>query len=118
MSMIFNIIIQILYIIQSGSLFTSNYLMLNKANYYLLFLQNNETILKWLIQQSVSKHNYNFVLGVLRSKDQSKITGQKPAGKKVEKAEPLKGDLNGDGKVNVSDVELLAAHVKGKKILK
>ena len=30
----------------------------------------------------------------------------------------LKGDLNGDGKVNVTDLELLAAHVAGKKKLK
>lgn len=64
------------------------------------------------------KHNYNCVLGVLRPKDQSKVTGVKSA-KKVEKPKPkeLKGDLNGDGKVNVTDIELLAAHVKGKKML-
>lgn len=64
------------------------------------------------------KHNYNCVLGVLRPKDQSKVTGVKPA-KRVEKRKPkeLKGDLNGDGKVNVTDLELLAAHVKGKKML-
>jgi GH25 family lysozyme M1 (1,4-beta-N-acetylmuramidase) len=30
----------------------------------------------------------------------------------------LKGDLNGDGKVNVADVALLAAQVKGIKPLK
>ena len=37
---------------------------------------------------------------------------------KAENKAPLKGDLNGDGKVNVTDLELLAAHVAGKKRLK
>ncbi|WP_415753081.1 dockerin type I repeat-containing protein [Ruminococcus albus] len=30
----------------------------------------------------------------------------------------VKGDINGDGKVNVSDVSMLAAHVKGEKPVK
>ena len=45
----------------------------------------------------------------------------KPEAKAEPKAEnkvPVKGDLNGDGRVDVSDVALLAAHVKGEKKLK
>ena len=37
---------------------------------------------------------------------------------KTETKAPVKGDLNGDGRVDVSDVALLAAHVKGEKKLK
>lgn len=59
------------------------------------------------------KHNYNHVLGVLRPKDQTKIWG-----KSNEATKPIKGDINGDGKVNVADVALLAAHVKGIKKIK
>lgn len=55
------------------------------------------------------RHNYRAFLGVLRPKDQSKITG---------KPQAIKGDLNGDGKVDVADLSLLAAHIKGKKPLK
>lgn len=74
------------------------------------------------------KHNYNHVLGVLRPKDQAKVLGGEKA--KVEeikvkekkanapKTERINGDVNGDGKVNIADVTLLAAHVKGKKKLK
>lgn len=54
------------------------------------------------------RHNYNCVLGVLRPKDQTKVSG---------KPEAVKGDLNGDGKVNVTDVSKVAAHVKGEKAL-
>ena len=46
---------------------------------------------------------------------------KKPESKAEPKAEnkvPVKGDLNGDGRVDVSDVALLAAHVKGEKKLK
>ncbi|SFC05078.1 dockerin type I repeat-containing protein [Ruminococcus albus] len=32
-------------------------------------------------------------------------------------ASALKGDVSGDGKVNVTDITLIAAHVKGKKLL-
>lgn len=88
------------------------------------------------------KHNYNNVLGVLRPKDQSKVLGKteikvetktetKPAPKTEEKkpqpeekanTETAKvrknGDVNGDGVINISDVIALAAHVKGKKMLK
>ena len=70
------------------------------------------------------KHNYNNVLGVLRPKDQSKVLGKteeiKVEEKKVNtpKKERINGDVNGDGKVNITDVTLLAAHVKGKKKLK
>ena len=43
-------------------------------------------------------------------------TAEKPA---APAAQPVpKGDLNGDGKVNVADVALLAAHVKGIKPIK
>lgn len=41
-----------------------------------------------------------------------KKTEEKP------KAEPVEGDINGDGRVDVTDVALLAAHVKGEKKLK
>lgn len=57
------------------------------------------------------KHNYNCVLGVLRPKDQTKVLG------KTEPA-PIAGDLNGDGRVDVTDVAVLAAHVKGVKKIK
>ena len=60
------------------------------------------------------KHNYNHILGVLRPKDQSKLLG---SAKPTEKPAALKGDLNGDGKVNVADVSMLAAQVKGVKAL-
>lgn len=36
---------------------------------------------------------------------------------KTETKAPVKGDLNGDGRVDVSDVAMLAAHVKGEKKL-
>lgn len=48
----------------------------------------------------------NPVLGVLRAKDQSKVLGK-----------TVKGDINRDGKVNVSDVTMVAAHIKNKKPL-
>lgn len=68
------------------------------------------------------KHNYNHVLGVLRPKDQTKILGKsdeatKPTGTEIDVTIHIKGDINGDGKVNVSDVSMLAAHVKGVKKL-
>lgn len=73
------------------------------------------------------KHNYNAVLGVLRPKDQTKVLGKKeevkveekvPAKTEEKKTENPKGDLNGDGRVDVTDVAALAAQVKGKKELK
>lgn len=69
------------------------------------------------------KHNYNNVLGVLRPKDQTKILGKSDEASKSTDAEidvtiHIKGDINGDGKVNVSDVSMLAAHVKGEKPIK
>lgn len=45
-------------------------------------------------------------------------TDKKPVETASVSPEQKIGDLNGDGKVNVSDVEILAAHVKGKKPLK
>lgn len=68
------------------------------------------------------KHNYNHVLGVLRPKDQTKIWGKsneanKPTDTEIDVTIRIKGDINGDGKVNVSDVSMLAAHVKGAKKL-
>ena len=48
------------------------------------------------------------------------FTKPKPEAKaetKPESKTPAKGDLNGDGRVDVSDVALLAAHVKGEKKL-
>lgn len=74
------------------------------------------------------KHNYNHVLGVLRPKDQAKVLGgEKAKAEEIKvkekkanapKTERMNGDVNGDGKVNIADVTLLAAHVKGKKKLK
>lgn len=68
---------------------------------------NNEPV-------TLIRHNYSSVLGVLRPKDQTKVLG------KVKPPEPktLKGDVNGDGKVNITDVMELAAHVKGIKKIK
>lgn len=57
------------------------------------------------------KHNYNAVLGVLRPKDQERVLGEQP------KPKELKGDLNGDGKVDVADIAVLSAHIKGVKAL-
>ena len=51
------------------------------------------------------------VLGVLRPK----TTAEKVIDEKVTKN--IKGDLNGDGKVDVTDISMLAAHVKGIKPL-
>ncbi len=69
------------------------------------------------------KHNYNNVLGVLRPKDQTRIWGKsneanKPTDTEIDVTIRIKGDINGDGKVNVSDVSMLAAHVKGAKKIK
>ena len=58
------------------------------------------------------RHNYNNVLGVLRAKDQTKING-KPAPKPKKK----KGDVNGDDKINVSDITAVSSHIKGIKAL-
>lgn len=70
------------------------------------------------------KHNYNNVLGVLRPKDQSKVLGKTAEVKvetkieaKTEKAVRKNGDVNGDGKIDVTDVVALAAHIKGVKKL-
>lgn len=46
------------------------------------------------------KHSYQGVLGVLRPRDQAKIRG-------------LKGDVDGDGDITVSDLSAIIAHVKG-----
>lgn len=51
------------------------------------------------------RHSYNSVLGVLRPKDQTKIWGG------------IKGDANGDGKVNVADIATISAHLKGIKAI-
>ena len=59
------------------------------------------------------RHNYNCVLGVLRPKDQERVLGKQDKPKPKE----LKGDLNGDGKVDVTDLSMLAAHIKGIKPL-
>ena len=32
-------------------------------------------------------------------------------------ASAINGDVNGDGKVNVTDISIIAAHVKGKKLI-
>lgn len=50
------------------------------------------------------KHSYNSVLGVLRPKDQTKIWG-------------YKGDVDGNGKIDVSDISKLSAHIKGIKAI-
>lgn len=66
------------------------------------------------------RHNYNSVLGVLRPKDQSKVLGETVKAKaktETKTKKELKGDLNGDGKVDVTDITVLAAHIKGKKKL-
>lgn len=59
------------------------------------------------------RHNYNCVLGVLRPKDQERVLGKQDKPKPKE----LKGDLNGDGKVDVADIAVLSAHIKGVKAL-
>lgn len=48
----------------------------------------------------------NPVLGVLRAKDQTRVLGKS-----------LKGDVNNDQEINVTDVSMLSAHVKSKKAL-
>lgn len=79
------------------------------------------------------KHNYNHILGVLRPKDQTKVLGggkakveevktetklAESAKKETGSVKPRKnGDVNGDGKIDVSDIIALAAHIKGKKML-
>lgn len=63
-------------------------------------------LVKHYFNSSAANDCCNPVLGVLRAKDQSKVLGK-----------TTKGDVNGDGKVNVTDVSLVAAHVKGKKPL-
>ena len=70
------------------------------------------------------KHNYNNVLGVLRPKDQSKVLGKTAEVKvetkveaKTEKAVRRNGDVNGDGRIDATDVVALAAHIKGVKKL-
>ena len=50
-------------------------------------------------------HNYSCVLGVLRPRDQLKVLG------------PQLGDVNGDGKINVTDLTKVASHIKGQKAL-
>ena len=49
-------------------------------------------------------------------------TESKTETKKTEEKKPLseyeRGDVNGDGKINITDVVQLAAHVKGKRPLK
>lgn len=50
------------------------------------------------------KHSYSSVLGVLRPKDQTKIWG-------------YKGDVDGNGKIDVSDISKLSAHIKGIKAI-
>lgn len=53
------------------------------------------------------KHSYNAVLGVLRPKDQTKVLG----------GACIRGDVNGDGEVNVTDLMKLAAYIKNIKPL-
>lgn len=62
---------------------------------------------------TLTRHNYNCVLGVLRPKDQERVLGKQDKPKPKE----LKGDLNGDGKVDVADIAALSAHIKGVKPL-
>lgn len=51
------------------------------------------------------RHSYNSVLGVLRPKDQKKVLGI------------VKGDANGDGKIDVSDIATISSHIKGIKAI-
>lgn len=47
------------------------------------------------------KHNYNYVLGVLRPRDQEKILGLNL------------GDVDGNGRIDVGDIAKVSAHIKG-----
>lgn len=63
-------------------------------------------LVKHYFNNSAANDCCNPVLGVLRAKDQSKVLGK-----------TTKGDVNGDGKVNVSDITMVAAHIKNEKPL-
>ena len=93
-------------------------------------------LIKHYFNSSAANDCCNPVLGVLRAKDQSKVLGtpkvepakqEKPKPKEETKPavqeeeaktnEVKKGDVNGDGKINATDLTKVAAHVKGKKLL-
>ena len=63
-------------------------------------------LVKHYFNSSAANDCCNPVLGVLRAKDQSKVLGK-----------AVKGDINKDGKVNVSDITMVAAHIKNEKPL-
>lgn len=71
-------------------------------------------LVKHYFNSSAANDGCNPVLGVLRAKDQTKVLGEED---NKEPESVVKGDVNGDGKVDVTDVSMIAAHVKGKKPL-
>ena len=99
----------------------------------------------WIAEYDVSKPNYSGQYGMWQHTDKGSVPGvssnvdldicyvdyptiikeggfngfTKPKLEpKAEPKAPVKGDINGDGRVDVSDVAMLAAHVKGEKKLK
>lgn len=63
-------------------------------------------LVKHYFNSSAANDCCNPVLGVLRAKDQTKVLGK-----------DMKGDINKDNKINVSDIAMIAGHIKNEKPL-